>query len=162
MTSSGVSACPHCRWEWGPEAYELYVGDDPEFPGGALVLIDGRTDAARHWALQTLDQLTVRKDGEVYVRRGHVLDAPTFDRRGSKRPFPWEHRFKANYAWYHAGANPDFAGLYRAHGRVRPPRETRSGSATRAGTRSCARTLASRSTTACASSCSSTTTPRGP
>ena len=56
---------------------------------------------------QILKQLTVPKDGKVYVRTGDIADWPAMPSRGSKRPFAWEELFKANFGPLRGDDNKD-------------------------------------------------------
>lgn len=100
----------------GDEAYHLYIGDDPEKAGGTVIVLAGNTPVADFWALQTLRQLLAEKNGVRYVQRGLISDWPQFPKRGNKRPKVWEHRFKANYAWFSVAHKQQFRNVFRTKG----------------------------------------------
>jgi hypothetical protein len=111
------------RAEMGEEGYLLFSGWYPAKRVN-LVVLAGNSPTGDFWAAQSLRQMVVAKRDQdrklvgVFIREGTVLDWPSFEFRGNKRPKPWEYRYKANFAWFFSpelkkGA---FADHFRVHG----------------------------------------------
>ena len=82
-----------------PEGYVLQAGRAGDGTS-QLILIVGTTPQARFWGIQSLRQLTFRRDdGRVFVRSAAVFDWPAFELRGCKRAQLWEHAVKANFRY---------------------------------------------------------------
>ena len=109
--------------EMGYEGYVLYSGwYAPRAVN--LVILAGNSAAGDFWAAQSLRQMVVTKRDRKkqplghYVREGEIIDWPSFEFRGNKRPRLWEYRYKANFGWsFNPGMEKgQWADHFRVHG----------------------------------------------
>lgn len=84
------------RRQMGSQGYTLFVGQAEKYPQG-VIAIAGVGAEGTYFGLQSLKQLSVVKDGKLYVRTGTITDWPEMEWRGSKRPAAWEDAYKANW-----------------------------------------------------------------
>lgn len=87
---------PEKRTEIGEQGYLLFAGELPETKEPVIAIL-GIGPAGTYYGVQTLRQLTLAKDGKIFVRMAQIIDWPAMPWRGSKRPLSWEELFKANF-----------------------------------------------------------------
>ena len=92
----GLTPTAQQRAMMGEQGYVLFIGEHPKTKIPVIAIL-GTGPAGTYYGVQTLRQLTVVKDGKVYVRTGQIIDWPAMPWRGSKRPLAWEELFKANF-----------------------------------------------------------------
>jgi len=79
----------------------------PDAPAGSFeivvteegIRVASADPAARRWAMVVLDQMSVDRSGDRFVRMGHIRDRPSFPLRGSKRLLSWELAYRANLSY---------------------------------------------------------------
>jgi len=87
----------------GPEeAFELTIRRREK---QVEIILRSADSAGQGWAMETLGQLICRgwNDNARFVRLGTIRDRPGFPLRGSKRPLPFETRYRANLSWENPG-----------------------------------------------------------
>jgi len=111
------------RATMGYEGYVLFSGWYPPKRVN-LVILAGNSPAGDFWAVQSLRQMAATKRDRAgkalgrFMREGTIVDWPSFEFRGNKRPRLWEYRYKANFGW---GFDPKmvkgpWADHFRTHG----------------------------------------------
>lgn len=108
----------------GEQGYVLHIGESPGDKAPVIAIV-GIGPAGTYYGLQTLRQLTLVKDGRVYVRVGTIIDWPAMPWRGSKRPLAWEELFKANFGALRGEDNKEHFRIYFGAG-ISPQRGLKS------------------------------------
>lgn len=91
-----ISPTGEQRAKMGSQGYVLFVGETVEHSGG-VVVVAGVGPEGTYFGLQSLKQLTLTKNDNIYIRTGTIVDWPSMPWRGSKRPAQWEDAYKANF-----------------------------------------------------------------
>ncbi|MCJ8331003.1 MAG: beta-N-acetylglucosaminidase domain-containing protein [Lentisphaeria bacterium] len=81
----------------GTEGYQLAVL--PGADGGVRVVISGNKAAGDFWAVQTLGQCLIEKQGKRYLHGIWTMDWPSFPARGSKGARQYMPQYKDNFSW---------------------------------------------------------------